>query len=266
MQRDRISPVARTFVAVGMAAFGIHQLSYGTFARWVAGLPAWVPAPALWPYLTGVVFVACAAAILSGKQARTAALVLSAMILAFAVLLNPFEIAAHPAVADLWGRAGKTFALSGAAALVAASLRAQSSAPRFLESLIRLAPFFVSAFFCIAGVEHFLYAPFVEQMIPAWIPARIFWTYFTGTALLTGGIGILVPKTARLAGLLSGTMVLSWVVLLHIPRALADLHKTAETTAIFEALAISGAAYLIAARSTYAPQPAGRTLSARAAA
>jgi uncharacterized membrane protein len=251
-----------------MAAFGIQQLSYGSFARWVARLPAWVPAPAIWPYLTGAVFVACAAAILSGKQARTAALVLSAMILAFAVLLNPFEIAAHPAVADLWGRAGKAFALSGAAALVAGSLRAQPSAPgpRFLESLIPLAPFFVSAFFCIGGVEHFLYAPFVEQMIPAWMPVRIFWTYFTGTALLAGGIGMVVPKTSRPAGLLSGSMVLSWVVLLHIPRALADLHKTAETTAIFEALAISGAAFLIAAGAAHASHPAARTRSARATA
>jgi len=45
-------------------AFGVHQLAYGTDARWIAKLPAWVPAPAIWPYLTGGVFVACAAAIL----------------------------------------------------------------------------------------------------------------------------------------------------------------------------------------------------------
>ena len=268
MPAQRLAVTARTFVAVGMAAFGIHQLAYGSFARWVAKLPGWVPVPAIWPYLTGVVFVAGAGAILFGKQSRTAALILSAMILAMAVLLHPFEIAAHPGVADLWGRAGKAFALSGAAALVAGSLREERCAPalRFLESIIPLGPFFVSAFFLIAGVEHFIYARFVEQMVPAWIPARIFWAYFTGTALLAGGVGMVLPKTARLAGLLSGSMVFSWVVLLHIPRAFADLHNTAETTAIFEALAISGGAYLIAAKAAHDATPVDPGLAKRVAA
>ena len=251
-----------------MAAFGIHQLAYGSFARWVAKLPAWVPAPGIWPYLTGVVFVAGAAAILFRKQARTAALILSAMILAFAVLLNPFEIASHPGVADLWGRAGKAFALSGAAALVAGSLRDDRTASplRSLESIIPLAPFFLGAFFCIAGVEHFIYAAFVKQMVPAWIPARIFWTYFTGIALLSGGIGMMVPKVARLAGTWSGIMVLCWVVFLHIPRAFANLHNTAETTAIFEALTISGAAFLVAARAALASNPHDPAVAVRVAA
>jgi hypothetical protein len=34
-------------------------------------------------------------------------------------------------------------------------------------------------------------------------------------------------------------------VLLHIPRALANLHDANETTAVFEALAMSGIAILI---------------------
>src|SRR4051794_7792616 len=169
MSTAKTAAIARSFVGIGMAAFGVHQLAYGAFARWVAKLPAWVPAPSIWPYLTGVVFLAGGAAILFRKQARTAALILSAMILAFALLLSPFEIASNPSVADLWGRAGKAFALSGAAALVAGSLRDDKSASpfRFLESLIPVAPFFLAAFFCIAGVEHFIYAPFVKLMVPA---------------------------------------------------------------------------------------------------
>jgi uncharacterized membrane protein len=268
MSAEQTAAIARTFVAIGMAAFGIHQLAYGSFARWVAKLPPWVPAPAIWPYLTGVVFVAGAAAILFRKQARTAALILSAMILAIAVLLHPFEIASNPSVADLWGRAGKAFALSGAAALVAGSLREEGAASRirFLESIIPLAPIFLGAFFCIAGVEHFIYAPFVKQMVPAWIPARIFWTYFAGIALLAGGVGMMVPKVARLAGTLSGIMVFSWVVLLHIPRAFADLHNTAETTAIFEALTLSSAAFLVAARAAESSNPRNPAFAGRVAA
>jgi uncharacterized membrane protein len=221
MPMEKSAAVARVFVAIGMAAFGVHQLAYGTFARWVAKVPAWLPAPAIWPYVTGMVFLVCAPAILFGKQARAAALIVSAMILTIAVVLHPFEIASNPGAADLWGRAAKVFALSGAAALVARSLPGERVSS--LEWLIPLGPFFLGAFFCIAGVEHFIYAPFVERLVPAWIPARMFWTYFAGVALLAGGLGMMVPKTARLAGIWSGIMVFSWVLLLHIPRALANL-------------------------------------------
>ncbi len=48
------------------------------------------------------------------------------------------------------------------------------------------------------------------------------------------------------AALAAALMILSWVFLLHIPRALVDLRSPNETTAAFEALAMSGAALLVA--------------------
>ena len=59
---------------------------------------------------------------------------------------------------------------------------------------------------------------------------------------------MLVPKTARLAALMSGIMMFLWVVLLHIPRALADPGDVGETSGVFEALALSGAAFILADR------------------
>jgi len=46
---------------------------------------------------------------------------------------------------------------------------------------------------------------------------------------------------------------LGWVILLHIPRALADLHNIGETSGVFEALALSGAAFILADRGWGAP-------------
>jgi uncharacterized membrane protein YphA (DoxX/SURF4 family) len=85
--------------------------------------------------------------------------------------------------------------------------------------------------------------------VPRWIPGHVFWTYFAGIALIAGGLGILVPKLTKPAALLTGTMIFLWIVLLHIPRALAAPHDANETTAVFEAIAISATAFLIAARS-----------------
>jgi uncharacterized membrane protein YphA (DoxX/SURF4 family) len=77
------------------------------------------------------------------------------------------------------------------------------------------------------------------------VPGHLFWTYFAGFALIAGGIGMVVPLTARLASLLSAIMVFLWLIMLHIPRALAAPHDSNETTAVFEALAISATAFLL---------------------
>ena len=63
-----------------------------------------------------------------------------------------------------------------------------------------------------------------------------------------GGIGILVRPLMRLAGTLTGIMIFLWVILLHIPRAFGNLHDTGEMNGVFEALAISGGAFLASRR------------------
>jgi uncharacterized membrane protein YphA (DoxX/SURF4 family) len=94
-------------------------------------------------------------------------------------------------------------------------------------------------------VLHFIFAEFVTVLVPSWIPGGAFWTYFSAIALLAGGLGLLLPPTRRLAAALSGGMILVWVVVLHIPRAFS-LRDANETTAVFEALAFSGLALIIA--------------------
>jgi len=113
-----------------------------------------------------------------------------------------------------------------------------------------LTSFLLAAFLVLTGILHFIYVEFVAGLVPAWIPAHLFWTYFTGSALIAGGIGITLPWTTRLAASLSGLMIFLWVVLLHIPRAVAAPHDSNETTAVFEALAMSGGAILAAASAT----------------
>jgi uncharacterized membrane protein len=111
-----------------------------------------------------------------------------------------------------------------------------------------LGPLFLAGFLILGGIQHFVYADFVMKLVPSWIPSPRFWVYLTGIALIAGGIGLLLPKTQRLAATLVGIMILLWVVLLHIPRALADLHDASETSGVFEALAMSGAAFILADR------------------
>jgi uncharacterized membrane protein len=106
---------------------------------------------------------------------------------------------------------------------------------------------FLAAFLLICGIQHFVYVDFVTEMVPAFMPARRFWAYFTGVALCSGAVGMLIPRTARLAATLSGIMIFLWVLLLHIPRSLALPQHAFETAGIFEALALSGVAFMVSA-------------------
>jgi uncharacterized membrane protein len=103
----------------------------------------------------------------------------------------------------------------------------------------------LGGFMMLAGIQHFMFAAFVASLFPPWIPGALFWTYFAGVALIAGGAGIIVPFVARLAALLSGAMIFSWVFLVHIPLILKT-RSANDVTAVFEALAFSGVAFLLA--------------------
>jgi uncharacterized membrane protein len=232
----------RAFFGIGVTASGILQLVTGDFVRLVPKLPSWIPAPSVWPYLFGVILVVTGLAILIDRRTRPAAAVVGVLILLVLVFLCLPELVVTPGMERpylrgfMWTKPLKALALIGAAALLAQSPSARSLGAALL-----------ALFFIVGGVQHFVYNDFVTQLVPSWMPARRFWAYFTGVALIAGGLGMLVPRTARLAAALSALMIFLWVLTLHIPRAIALPQHAFETAGVFEALALSGAALLVAA-------------------
>ena len=53
-----LSTLGRLLFAISMIASGTQQLLTGGFIRLVPPLPAWIPNPSLWAYLTGIVLIA----------------------------------------------------------------------------------------------------------------------------------------------------------------------------------------------------------------
>jgi uncharacterized membrane protein YphA (DoxX/SURF4 family) len=248
--------LGRIFFGVATMASGVLQLVSGDFVRLVPKLPAWVPAPSLIAYLVGVVLVAIGLAVLSGRMARPAASLLGVMILLDVVLLYAPRLVWNPEMdrpylrGFMWTNPLKALALVGATAMLAGRLRGEE---RPLASLVRgfarLEPWgapLLAAFLIVCGIQHFVYSDFVTTLVPTWTPEPRFWTYFAAVALIAGGVGILVPPTARLAATLSALMIFLWVLMLHIPRAFAEANHANETAGVFEALALSGVALLVA--------------------
>jgi uncharacterized membrane protein len=253
----------RCLTGGAIVAAGLMQLGLGRFVRIVPEPTMWAPLPPVAAYVVGAVLVAIGLGILSARLARTAATVLGAL-LVVNVLLYLATMIRNPVVDTpflrgfMYTNPLKCLALLGGCAIVA------SRWPDRIRGLVggqgvarleALAPALLALFLVVCGIQHFWYRAFVHTLVPAWIPpSQHFWTLFTGVALVAGGVGILVPRTTRLAALLSGAMILSWVPLLHVPRALAGPDRPGETAGVLEATALGAVALMVAAtRSRKAP-------------
>src|ERR1700677_1566271 len=56
------------------------------------------------------------------------------------------------------------------------------------------------------------------QPVPLWVPARELLAYLSGALLLAGGLGLLIRGTASVASVTMAAFLLSWVLVLQLPR------------------------------------------------
>lgn len=250
---EGLPSIGRTLYAIAMLGFGALHLGYGDFVtRVVPWWPAALPGRPLWAYALGVLLVVAGGALLADRRTVTVATLLGTGFLISFMLLGVPLAAADSPLGGRWTVAAKALALSGGGFLVAhaSAIAADPETARsgaLLPRVWRLGPWFFAGFLVLCGIQHFIHVAFVASLVPAWIPGALFWTYFAGVALMAGGLGLLVPATARPAGMVSGTMIFSWVFLVHVPRAVGTFPETTgETTAVFEAVAMSGIAWLAA--------------------
>jgi uncharacterized membrane protein len=113
----------------GRLAFGACLLVFGAshfvYAKFTAGyVPAWIPpGQVFWTYVTGAAQIAAGLALLSGIQARLAAVLLTVMYALFALLVHTRLILADPHPAGNWDELCETLVLMGAAWTMADSAR-----------------------------------------------------------------------------------------------------------------------------------------------
>ncbi len=81
-----LATAAALVYAAGLAIFGAQHFMYAQFIK--TEIPAWLGHPLLWTYVTGTAFIAAAVALLTGKVARVAAILVGVMFLSWVVVLH----------------------------------------------------------------------------------------------------------------------------------------------------------------------------------
>jgi len=253
LSRAPLVSVGRWFFGLALLGLGLEHFIFREFVTGRApGWPNGMPGKLVWVYASGVMVILTGLAILTRRWGRPAALGLGLLIFAWALLRHLPIVAADSLLGGSWTRAGKALTIFGGSFAVAASLppipgSTTSGWRRFANAtgpFVLLGQIGLGSFLILAGMQHFLFTEFVASLIPSWIPGNgIWWAWFAGVALIAGGLGLLVPLTAPLAGLMSGLMVFSWFWIVHLPRA---LRSVTDGIAVFEALAVSGIALVVA--------------------
>jgi uncharacterized membrane protein len=124
---------------VGRLVFGICALLFGgahfVYMTFTAPLvPSWLPPGQLfWGYATGLAHIAAGVALLTGVQARLAAVLLTAMYASFTPLVHIPLLLAHPTDFSTWTENALNLALTGVAWVVADSLAPPRRQPQPME-------------------------------------------------------------------------------------------------------------------------------------
>ena len=102
-----------------------------------------------------------------------------------------------------------------------AILRSGLQGKHGIDRAISFGPLFLAIPMGVFGTDHFIAAKEVSSIVPSWMPAHMFWTYFVGTALIAASFSIVLRKYSTLAATLLGIMLFCFVAMIHIPDLVA---------------------------------------------
>jgi uncharacterized membrane protein YphA (DoxX/SURF4 family) len=218
--------------ALGAIGLGILSLISQDFAFQWQPVPATLPLHHPLALLSGALLIAGGAAALWQGMGK-ARLILPAFYLLWVIALHLPKLAGDPSVGTLLGVA-EILALATGGILLD---------PRSPYAWLAIRLFGLCAI--VFGISHLVYAGFTAAMVPGWLPARLFWAYFTGAAHIAAGAAILAGLLRRLAAMLLAAMCGVFVLILHVPRVAAAPASRIEWTMLCMALSITGAAWLV---------------------
>jgi uncharacterized membrane protein len=250
----------RIFFAIAMVFFGVEFFIFVSSMSGPLPGPPWSRGVLFLDWLACLGFVVAGVSIATGKMARLVTMALGVVLLLYALFRYVPMMVARLRDPGPWTVVFEILAMVGGAWVLAASFPAAGRGSQPWDNIVwRLGDvgrFLIAISLVVFAVQHFMYARFVATLIPAWIPAPLFWTYFTGIAFVAAAVSIATRRMLGMAAMLLGTMFFLWVVLLHIPRVAGAIRNGNEVTSLFVAVAMCGLSFVLA--GTYGRSPEGR--------
>jgi uncharacterized membrane protein len=101
----------------------------------------------------------------------------------------------------------------------------------------------------VFGAEHLTSPQVIMKLVPAWMPGKLFWTYFVGIALIAAALSFVFQVGIRLSATLLGIMFFCFVTMMDLPAAIAAPQSRIAWTLFARESAFSAGAILLAITS-----------------
>ncbi len=137
---------------------------------------------------------------------------------------------------------------AGLAALVIAVLAAKNdfSKAHGVDKVVALSYVCFAIPLAVFGALHFSDEKSLLNLVPAYMPWRLFWVYFVGAALIAASLSIATRIHVRWSGLLFAAMMSLFVAMLYLPGAVRTGERIPWTIAIRETSFAGGGLVLAA--------------------
>ena len=220
----RVASTGHAVFAATMIILGIMGLISGDFAPIWQPVPRGLPAREALIYACAVISLACGLGLFWRRAAATAARVLFVYLLLWMLVFKGRFIILAPLVEGSYQSCGENAVMVAAAWVLYAWFAADWDKQRLSFAVgdqgVRIARVLYGLALIAFGLSHFFYVELTTPLVPAWLPAHLFWAYFTGCTYLAAGAALIIgmsTRWARWAAVLAAWQIGGFTVLVWIP-------------------------------------------------
>jgi uncharacterized membrane protein len=213
---------ALALFAIGLIGMGALVLAYGDFAMGWQPVAPWFPARTALAYASGLLMVACGAGLFFRSTTAWALRIALPYLVIWQMLKFPALVVA-PKIEGVYLGFGELAILLAGGWTLFARLGGVSGT-RFVwaggERAVRIARYYFAVWIIPIGLSHMLYLKPTMDLIPPWLPGKMFWAYLTGIGQIASGLGVLFGVLPRIAAWAEAVQISLYALLIWLPAIL----------------------------------------------
>jgi len=245
----RLTGAGQVAFAATLIGLGIQGLVTRDFTAVWQPVPNGAPARVLLIYLCAAISLASGIGLLWRATAAIAARVLLAALVIWFLLWRVRALFLTSLVEGTWS-CGETMAMIAAALVLCVAF----ASGKHKRNGVLLARVLYALALIPFGYAHFAYIKHTADMVPAWLPWRFGWAYFTGATFIAASAGILFGVLPRLAAALSALQMGLFGLLVWAPLIAKGPLNAFQQAEVATTLALTAAAWVVADSYRAAPR------------